>query len=297
MKHLFIFNPGAGNGKISPEQVKEQLQNSGLDFEIYITKGPRDATEYVARRAASGEAIRFYACGGDGTIKETAEGVIGCGNAELSVVPIGSGNDFVKCFGGAENFRDLPALCAAPAMPIDVITVGREHAINACNCGFDAVAADHMIKVKRKKWIGGKNAYTTGLIYAIFHAMKNRGTVWADGEKIMEGAFLMCTISNGKYIGGKFQCAPLADTGDGWLEVCCFRPVSLWKLIRVIGMYERGEHIGNPAFANIMVYRRAKRVEIESQQELTVALDGEIRHMKTLVAEVRPHALSFAAPL
>ncbi|MBP5210167.1 MAG: hypothetical protein J6125_04820, partial [Clostridia bacterium] len=114
MKHIFIVNPAAGKRDATPVVSRAVEAVSGYDCELYRTTAPRDATRYVRLRCReSGEPMRFYACGGDGTINEVAEGTLGFPNASFSCYPCGSGNDFVKYYGGAERFFDLVSLFEA----------------------------------------------------------------------------------------------------------------------------------------------------------------------------------------
>ena len=79
MKHIFVVNPNAGKGKnkamdyVSPK-IKEICGKYNLEYEIYPTTGKGDGIRFVKERAASGEEIRFYACGGDGTLYEIVNG-------------------------------------------------------------------------------------------------------------------------------------------------------------------------------------------------------------------------------
>ena len=107
MKHIFLMNPAAGKteGKQAiEEQVRKACEDAGVVYEIYHTTGPNDATAHVEAccKAEPNEELRFYACGGDGTLNEVAAGAYRYPNASVTVVPCGSGNDFVKVFGGAE---------------------------------------------------------------------------------------------------------------------------------------------------------------------------------------------------
>ena len=83
MKHLFIVNPVAG-GKDRHEYVAEQarlaLEGSADAYEVYITTAPMDACAKIKAEAASGEELRVYACGGDGTLNECVNGAVGHDN-------------------------------------------------------------------------------------------------------------------------------------------------------------------------------------------------------------------------
>ncbi|MBQ5390501.1 MAG: diacylglycerol kinase family lipid kinase, partial [Clostridia bacterium] len=191
MRHIFILNPNAGKGT-QLASVRAKIEQLTCDREIYETGGHADATRYVRACCEKySEPIRFYACGGDGTIKEVAEGILGQAHASMSCLPIGSGNDFVKCFGSADSFLNVEALTKAGASDTDIICIHPEnhadtYSLNVCNFGFEACVAQCMNRVRRWPLLGGKNAYTTGIVYALFRAMKNRGDIYADGEKLNE---------------------------------------------------------------------------------------------------------------
>ena len=106
MKTIFIVNPNAGSGKrfnATLQKIK-QLSKSKENVGFYITKKALDAKEFVADYCHNIGPARFIACGGDGTLSEILNGTIGCENAEIGVVPIGSGNDFCRNFDNRKSF-------------------------------------------------------------------------------------------------------------------------------------------------------------------------------------------------
>lgn len=99
MKHVFIINPTAGKSDSRQKiyDMAEKLrQEHGLEVQCLLTKKQGHATEIARRLCQSGEELRFYACGGDGTVNEVANGIIGYDNAAMTVIPVGTGNDFLK---------------------------------------------------------------------------------------------------------------------------------------------------------------------------------------------------------
>ena len=200
-KHIFVVNPVAGGGT-DPEDIRRQAEGLGIPFEIYVTKGPRDASKFVKKRAETGEELRFYACGGDGTLKEVAQGAAGLESVSIACYAVGSGNDFVRVWGGKERFLDLPELVNAEARVIDAISVNDQICLNACHFGFDSMVADTMNAIRSKKIIGGKNAYTTGVIKGLISGMRHEAVITADGEELCSDAFLLCSVCNGGYVGG-----------------------------------------------------------------------------------------------
>ena len=111
MKYAFIVNPASGNGK-GATRVREELKAYETDnLRIYCTEGEQDATVLADSIAAAaekeGETVNVFACGGDGTIQEIAKGLLNHPNARLGIVPVGSGNDYVRCFNHPEHFMNM----------------------------------------------------------------------------------------------------------------------------------------------------------------------------------------------
>ncbi len=300
MKHIFIMNPAAGKMN-SYDALKAELDKAfagKAEYEIYLTKAPGDATAYIQERCrTSEEPMRFYACGGDGTLNEVANGAVGFAHASVGCYPCGSGNDFVKYYGGKKLFLDLKAQLEATEEEIDLIRVGNKYAINTASFGFDSCVAKVMMKVRRKKIIGGKNSYTTGVVVGLLKAMRNKCKVYADGELLNpKGVILLCTLANGQYVGGSFRCAPRSANNDGLLEVCLVHPVSYFAFMNLINSYADGTHLENPKFEKYLVYRRAKRIDVEAPEGFLYSLDGELIGESRFTVEVAPRALRFAVP-
>ena len=302
MKHIFVYNPMAGkNSAKAMASLQEQIKKYDgiLEYEFYSTTAPGDATAYVkARCEAEPESdLRFYACGGDGTANEVLHGVMGHDNASMTCYPCGSGNDFVKYYGGVERFLNLDTLLTAEERRIDVMKIGDRYSLNVTNFGFDTAVVRTMEKMRHKKFMGGKSAYYAGIVKAIFTAMKNDCTVCVDGEQLNDGKMLLCTVSNGSYVGGSFNCAPHSSNEDGLLEICLVRPISRFKLIHLIGVYKEGKHLDDPRFRNIVVYRRGKSVQVSAPEGFAYSLDGEVVECNEFTIEICPAALRFAVPV
>ena len=299
MKHIFIINPAAGKDN-SFENISRILesQKEKVDYELYQTQAPGDATAYIRNYCSThSEPVRFYACGGDGTLNEVVNGVVGFEHASMSCYPCGSGNDFVKYYGGKKVFWNLPALLSAKEEYIDLMRVGNKYAINATHFGFDSSVAQTMMNVRRKKLIGGKNAYTTGVVVGLFKAMKNKCRVTVDGELLNpEGMILLCTIANGQYVGGAFRCAPRSLDNDGLLEVCLVKPVSHLTFFKLIKGYTEGTHLEDPKFAKYIEYRRGKRIEIDAPEGFVYSFDGELIRQSHFTVEAVHRAIRFAVP-
>ena len=300
MKYIFVINPAAGRIN-SFTEIKTELErelNGKMDYELYRTQAPGDATAYIREYCRTHpEPVRFYACGGDGTLNEVVNGAVGFAQASVGCYPCGSGNDFVKYYGGSKQFLNLRAQLEATEESIDLMRVGNKYAINATHFGFDSCVAKTVINVRRKKLIGGRNAYTTGVLVGLFRAMKNRCRVTVDGRLFNpDGVILLCTIANGQYVGGSFRCAPRSVNCDGLLEVCLVHPVSHIKFMNLMKFYTDGTHIGNPKFDRILEYCRGRRIEVEAPEGFVYSFDGELVTQNRFTVEVATRAIRFAVP-
>ena len=295
MKHIFIVNPCAGK-EDSSRAIKEHLESLAgeVAWELYVTSAAGDATRYVNERCrtAGDETLRFYACGGDGTLNEVLSGLVGSPRAELAAYPCGSGNDYIKYYGAAADFLDLPRLINGTAREVDVMRVGNRYSLNVCNFGFDALVCKTMDHVRRWPVLGGSNAYTTGILRHILTGRSTPVKIRVDGEEFYSGRILLCTLANGSYVGGQYKCAPYSDSADGLLEINLFRPMLIVRFARLIGNYADGSYPTVPGIDKVHRYRRGSEVEIESPSPLYLCVDGEVLcgscfHVQNLARAVR----------
>lgn len=303
MKHIFVVNPMAG-GRDSSKEIANTLVNIEADIEIYRTREPRDATRYVARRLREdGDvAMRFYACGGDGTLNEVVSGVMQareCGLAarhtEVACYPCGSGDDFVRYWPEA-RFADMEALVGGTAVPVDVVRLGDSYCVNTLNYGFEAAVCHTMAKVRRVPVIGGRMAYTSGIVASLATGRRNRCRVTVDGEVWLDGEVLLLSVANGQYAGGGYHCAPHARNDDGLLEVMAVKPMSVPRFARLIGYYKSGELVDREELRPLVSYRRGSRITIDPFGDSYVATDGEIVHGSRFEVECLHHAVDFVLP-
>lgn len=307
MKYIFIINPKAGP-KDSENAIREAVRLAAeslykrtgkvYEYDFYTTTAPKNATTYVrAYLETHSDDVCFVACGGDGTLSEVAGGVIGYDNAYLTVYPCGSGNDYVKYYGGKEYFLDVTGIFEGSVRDVDVMKVGDRYSINICNFGFDTSVVRTMQNVKRIPIIGGGNSYYTGIAKAIFTAMKNKCKVYADDVLLNpDGIFLLCTLGNGSYVGGSFNCSPKSDNTDGFMEVCLVSPVSLPKFLKVLPYYQDGTHLDKAEFQSFIKYVQAKTVRLEAPDDFMISVDGELINAPHITIENLEHALHFIVP-
>lgn len=296
MKHVFIINPIAGiKSSVDETLAKIDTVKSKYDIEVYTTTQKGDATRFVKEYIEKNKdlEVRFYACGGDGTLFEVVNGAAYNDNVSICSYPCGSGNDFVKCIGGAEKYLNIENIINAPNKKIDLIKVGDVYSINVANFGFDANVCNTANNLKGKS----KNPYTMGIVKNIFGGMKNHILITDEEETINpEGELLLCSLGNGAFCGGKYKCAPRQVLDDGWLELCMIKCISLLKFLSLIKKYELGQHLDDPVFSKIIKYKRVKKIQLTSSNDkpFYLCLDGEILEGKEFTIEVADKAINIA---
>ena len=305
MKHLIVINGNAGS--FTPEfEAKINDAFKGLDFEIYKTTGPRSVIPFLKEYLGKAkDTVRVYACGGDGTIHEVVNAVIGFENAEVAILAIGTGNDFVKIYGGKEKFQDFGALINGKVKPVDVSELrgdgveGPMYSINVINFGFDAIVGAMGNYYKENGLPAGVKEGTNPYDYALKHdAMKhgrfNNIEVFADGEKLNEKQILLATLAQGQYVGGQFRCAPKSKNDDGLIDVCVLKTMTFLGLGMIIGTYTKGGHLDKPR--KKIVYRQAKEIKMVSPADFDVCVDGEMIKGNNFVVKVLPGAVKLVLP-
>lgn len=299
MKHIFIVNTVAGEHSCLNE-VKDAIarENEVIDYEIFTPDSAKDNISQIKDylEAHPNEEVRFYACGGDGTINKVASGIYGYPNASMAVLAYGSGNDYIKYFADLQTFRDVEKVMHGTETKVDIMKVNDRYALNATHFGLDSAVAKTMNKIRRYPIIGGKMCYPIAVFKAFLTGMRTRCTIYADGEKLNDGKICLCTIANGKYVGGSYKCAPRSSNEDGLLEVCIIKPVSRIQFMRLKKSYTNGTHLDNPKFNKYVVYRQARQVVIEGGKGFCVSIDGEILRDEKIVVENNQQAIRFIVP-
>lgn len=297
MHYCFIVNnePSKRQNLAEIEHEISKLETIP-DFEIYKTTAHESAIGFVRDycMAHPDTETCFVACGGDGTIKEVASGMVGSTGKHLAVLSYGSGNDFIKYYKG-KNFRSIQDLMNGTPHSIDILSVnGTSYSINVCNFGFDSVVADTANKLSRKGW---RNPYRWGIVKAIFCGRFNSIRVESDGELLNSGKrMLLCTLGNNNHIGGEFFCSPRAKNDDGLIEIGYCKTVPLLVFLSLLKKYTAGTHLDDPGSSRHFIYRQAKKVSVHSNHEINMCLDGELIKGTDFEVEIIPQAISFIVP-
>ena len=285
MHYAFIVNPAAGTGYAlaTMKKLEKNLRERNVEYCVYNTEKPGHGTNLAAELAGDPEIRAVVSVGGDGTAGEVAAGLKDT-QKPMGIIPAGTGNDFIK---SAEIPNDpesaLDKILSGEVCKIDTGTVNDRFFLNVCGTGFDVTVLDYAESEKEKH--RGLTPYFIGLIKAIFHYNSVRLSLTADGRK-EDGQFLICSIANGKYIGGGIPICPDADIRDGYLDLVMIRSISRWQ----IPFYLPGLMMSRDLKFKITRHRKVSEVLIEGK-DLRINIDGDIVSMSRADFRINPGSL------
>ena len=296
---LLIHNPAAGPREVEDELdlVVEYLSECGWRVRRCVTEYAGHATDCARRAVLDGLDVVLVA-GGDGTVCEAVNGLVGS-RVALGVLPTGTGNVWAKELG-------LPAftllnpnrlllaahlLAEAAARPIDVGRANDKYFLLFAGLGLDAQVAQEMEPRERATKRLGLLPYLVAAASAAVEFYGVRTTVVADG-KVIKGRSLFILVSNAQLYGGVLRITPEAKLDDGWLDVVIFNGVgptyTLRHLLSILG----GRHLHDPS----VKFMHARRVMVDCAKPWPVQIDGDPIGTTPMTFQVIPRALRILVP-
>ncbi len=295
MTHLFIINPAAGSKNRTEEyrsKIQEVCQARGLGYKIQISQAPGDCRRLARAAAETGKPYRIYACGGDGTLNEVADGAAGFDNVAISVFSGGSGNDFVKIFDDPRAFFDLERLIDCQETEFDLIRCNDRISLNICSVGLDARIGTDVSRYKRLPLLHGFHAYAASTVVNVVKGIAEHYVVHIDGETVDGEQTFICAC-NGRYYGGGFNPIPEADPTDGYLDVLLVKKLSRLQVPGAIGKYKDGRYKELPDIAR---YYRTKGLTIRCDKPTAVNVDGELMTAQDITLGIADEKIRFFYP-
>ena len=314
MKHVFIINPTAGktDSRQKIYDMAEALRTKhDLDVQCILTKKQGHATEIAQRLCDSGEELRFYACGGDGTVHEIANGLAGK-QSPMMIIPLGTGNDFAKKIYGTKKINVENVIKAFgfyngkpryDVKPIDLIDYNGEKCINVMSFGLDTKVETIGRKIAGRIPFLGHKAYDIAVVPVLLQPLhynisfditcvnKDTGEEYRMTEKDKD--YVLFAICNASYYGGGFCPAPNSVLDDGLLNFVLVDGLSLPRALPLIPKYSNGTaseqtcgeiyHTG---------YIKSGKIWMENGLPLPGNCDGENFDYNELYFKVEPKSLN-----
>lgn len=292
MKHLFIINPEAGKGKtldVLPI-IKEIFRTRSDEYIVEMTKYQGHATEIV-KKYVEDDTFRVYSVGGDGTLNEIINGVVGS-NSSVAIVPSGTGNDFVRSIYDADMEDNiLKRLIEGEEKLVDLGMVNDRYFINIASVGFDAEVVYNSAAFKKLPMIGGKLAYIMGILITLIKNKSRVFNVEIDGKKHDINSLLIA-VANGRKYGGGLLIAPDANITDGEFNVCIVKKISRLKILRFFPKVIKGTH----GTVSEVSFHKCKSIKISSNIAFPLNIDGEISIGNNIEFDMIPSQIRIVTP-
>jgi diacylglycerol kinase (ATP) len=269
---LIVYNPAAGqspNLAATLDRVANLWRGLGWQVDIAATTAPGDATR-KAEQAAKDGYNAVVAAGGDGTVNEVMNGLIGTDTA-LGTLPLGTVNIWAREMGlSMDMLKAAASLAKSDLTKIDVGMAGNRYFLLMAGIGFDA-AVTATVNANEKKRLGAI-AYIKQAIQIAWEFRGVRLKLKIDGKRV-RGRILMVIIGNSQLYGGVIKFTAHATVNDGLLDVCVIKGQGMLSAPRrLISIFAR-HYNRDPK----VQYYQARSIEIRAQRGkvLPVQVDGD----------------------
>lgn len=294
-----IYNPAAGPWDVrrALKRVRSELGKRGWSVDLQLTEKPGDATR-LAREAAEMGYDVAVAVGGDGTVNEVVNGLVGSETA-LGVLPVGTGNLWARQMGipvyALTNPLRLHETAATVAegtiRRMDVGQVNNHYFLCWAGIGLDAQVTSELEPRQRYTKHLGMLPYAIAVILVARDFQGVRARVYLDGS-IVRGRTLLILASNIQQYGGQLHVASNARVDDGLLDVFVFKGLGFPYVLRHVVKMASRRCLQDPQ----IVHRQARHIEVLTEWAIPVQVDGDPIGTTPVTIRVVPRALRVLVP-
>lgn len=306
-----IVNPNAGSGKTMSEwnEAERLLFARGIKYVFAAPISLSDSYEKIKEACAEGYR-RFIAVGGDGTVHNVLKAIVtfieesnaagsqvSLSDFTLTVLPIGSGNDWLRSHNIPRNHEKIVDLIAEErfgrqdVIRADILdregnVTNTAYMANIGGYAFDAGVCSQ-VNFQKSRGVTGKMLYLKAVIYQAYRLKPSPTQVICDGKEFYNGLVFTMSIGNGMYSGGGLCQTPSAVMDDGIMDVMMAPKFPIYKLFLNINKLLRKDLEKVP----FLRFTKAKDIKIlpgsEKRGEL-VEIDGEVIGRAPLHLQVLP---------
>ncbi|MFM8911513.1 MAG: diacylglycerol/lipid kinase family protein [Flammeovirgaceae bacterium] len=289
-KILFIINKFSGGG-YRPElegRIIDECIRLNKECSIEFTQSRGHAT-YLAKNAAQENKFDVvFAVGGDGTVNEVAQGLVGS-SVTMGILPKGSGNGLGRHLGISTDFKKaLQLIGSEKSFQMDTLSVNGKLSVNVSGIGFDGHIAGLFGKNGRRGLIG----YTKLVLKEFFTYQEFSGQVTIDGHVHERQSFIIA-LANSSQFGNNARVAPHASVCDEWMDVSFIKKVPLTQAVG-FGQKMFTGNLTKSAFVEIV---KAKKIDLQFRHPIAYHIDGEpFEPTDRFTVEIKPGTLKMLLP-
>lgn len=299
MVHIFIINPFAGQQTFADNLRARLGSYENLDYFVFNTRHAGYETELVKKiqNIFEGEKLRFYCCGGSGTMRHMLNGFDDLSDVEVAFYPCGLTNDFLKVFGeNEEKFHSIDELIDGNVIDIDYIRTEHGVALNTLSTGLDSNCQTKMNELRSLRFISDKVPYMLAVIYSLFVSKTREYEIKLDNDTY-SGYFSEIYFGNGHVLGGNifFADNACATDGLGITRLATVRKRGFPLAMVLLDLMKKN-------FARVskkMKFGLSKTIEIKRAdgKPFTINQDGELIHgVTSCKGEIVKKGLHFVVP-
>lgn len=288
-KGALIVNPisGKGSKKAFLNSLKKELKKMGYEVTVMYTKCEGDATR-LARQASEEGYDVVFACGGDGTVNETARALCDT-DTPMTIIPAGSGNGLARHLAiPVDPLLSLKVMTDGEILPCDYATVNGRPFFCTFGVGLDAAVSHRFAQQKQR----GKLTYVKSALEEYLQYKPQLYSIEANGEVLDTEAYVVAVCNASQY-GNNAYIAPTASITDGMLDITIVHKSNLIQSLMLSMDLMTGVLDNNTAVTTL----RAPKVVITRQNPGAAHIDGEPLDMEErLEIECHPGALRIYSP-
>jgi diacylglycerol kinase (ATP) len=299
MKARLIYNPTAGPRDVrrALSHARSFLRRHGWSVELQLTEKPGDALA-LARAAAQAGCDVAIAAGGDGTVNEAVNGLVGTQTA-LGVLPVGTGNMWAKQLGvptytltnPLRLYEAAAGLAEGTIRSVDVGQVNNRYFLCWAGIGLDAQVTTEMEPRQRRTKRLGALPYAIAAILVARDFKGVRTRVSLDSSTV-RGRTLLILVSNIKQYAGVLSVAREARMDDGLLDVFVFKGLGFTYAVRHLLKLVSQRYLQDPQ----VIHRQVRHIEVQTEWAIPVQVDGDPIGTTPVTLKVVPLALRVLVP-
>ena len=289
-KVLFIINRFSGGVYRSSIEGRmiDYCGKHNLECTIAFTEAPGHATLLAKEASASNAFHTVFAVGGDGTVNEVAQGLVGT-STTMGILPKGSGNGLARHLAIPMDFkRSLALVSSTNVISMDTFLVNGLLSINVSGVGFDGHVASLFGKNGKRGLVG----YSKLVLKEYFDFKEFPVEVEIDGKKMTKNSFIVA-LANSSQFGNNAKVAPQASVCDQWLDVCFVKKVPLHRAIGFgLNMFSGQLHK-----SDLVEILKAQHVQLKFNRPMSFHIDGEPHPAaQQLEIKIQPASLQMVVP-
>lgn len=291
---LIVVNVFAASKKAGElwRRAESMLKYKGISYECRYTGDSGNACR-IAQDASRDGYRKFVAVGGDGTVHDVLNGIMAFVDSPehtvrledfyLSVLPMGSGNDWVKSLGIPKDVKGIVELMADGSFgKQDVVKVSIldevgdirsvSYMANVGGVGIDADVC-RIVNVNKKMGMKGKILYVKALIQCLMNRVPVVARVVCDGVEVFNGRYFSIAFGVGQYSGGGMRQTAGAVMDDGYLDMTLIPELGALKIAKEAPKLFTGSFT---KIKELVVSRSKSIVVIPEGGHPYVEVDGEV---------------------